>query len=166
MSKPEWPIQMSRYLGIGYFVHVLPLSAVALLILNDHYLKSAHPSWLTGKLSDFAGLFFFPIFLCALFNLSRNLLNQWLGETTAPKFSWITLRQAVIAVAITDLIFVSIKLVPSATHLYLQMMCLLGYPSRVTRDRTDLIALAMNPLTLWFVRSQAQSQARAGTNIQ
>ena len=31
--------------------------------LNDHYLKWAYPSVLTGKLSDFAGLVFFPLLL-------------------------------------------------------------------------------------------------------
>ena len=31
--------------------------SVALLILNDHFFKEAYPSWLTGKLSDFSGIF-------------------------------------------------------------------------------------------------------------
>lgn len=37
-----------------------------LLILNDWYLKSAYPSFLTGKLSDFAGLFAFSWFWISL----------------------------------------------------------------------------------------------------
>jgi hypothetical protein len=32
-----------------------------LLIVNDHYLKEAYGNWLTGKLSDFAGLFAFAV---------------------------------------------------------------------------------------------------------
>lgn len=44
----------------------LPLLAVALLVLNDHWAKAAYPGWLTGKLSDAAGLAFFPILLAAL----------------------------------------------------------------------------------------------------
>ncbi len=44
----------------------LPLLAVALLVVNDHWAKRAHPGWLTGKLSDAAGLVFFPILLAAL----------------------------------------------------------------------------------------------------
>ncbi len=39
--------------------------SIALLLVNDHVLKVLYPSWITGKLSDFAGLFFFP-FLLAL----------------------------------------------------------------------------------------------------
>jgi hypothetical protein len=40
--------------------HPLSVGATGLLILNDHVLKSAMPGLVTGKLSDFAGLFFFP----------------------------------------------------------------------------------------------------------
>lgn len=38
-----------------------------LLLLNDHYLKSAFHNSFTGKLSDFAGLFIFPMFFAVLF---------------------------------------------------------------------------------------------------
>jgi hypothetical protein len=37
--------------------HPVFTGAVALLVVNDHVLKQAYPSWLTGKLSDFAGVF-------------------------------------------------------------------------------------------------------------
>ena len=43
--------------------HPLSLLSMFLLGLNDHYLKWNHPSYLTGKLSDFAGLVFFPLLL-------------------------------------------------------------------------------------------------------
>lgn len=39
--------------------------AVALLLTNDWVLKSAVGGWWTGKLSDFAGLFAFPLFWAA-----------------------------------------------------------------------------------------------------
>lgn len=35
------------------------LFAIGLLLLNDHYLKGAFPSWWTGKLSDGRGCSFF-----------------------------------------------------------------------------------------------------------
>lgn len=38
-----------------------------LLLLNDFYLKFAFSNLLTGKISDFAGLFIFPIFWSAFF---------------------------------------------------------------------------------------------------
>lgn len=37
--------------------------AVVVLLANDHWGKAAFPGLVTGKLSDFAGLAFFPLFL-------------------------------------------------------------------------------------------------------
>ncbi|RME80567.1 MAG: hypothetical protein D6775_15855, partial [Caldilineae bacterium] len=45
------------------------LFSIGLLLLNDHVLKIVAPSWFTGKLSDFAGLFFFPFLLAAVLSL-------------------------------------------------------------------------------------------------
>lgn len=57
------------------------LAALSLLLLNDFFLKSYLHNALTGKLSDFAGLFLFPLFWAALL----------------PRFrSWIYLGTAVI----------------------------------------------------------------------
>ena len=41
--------------------HIFSVTSIALLGINDHYLKDVYPSWLTGKLSDFAGMVFFPL---------------------------------------------------------------------------------------------------------
>lgn len=46
--------------------------SVALLLLNDHILKAAYGNWLTGKLSDFAGLFAFALFWTALLPRQRR----------------------------------------------------------------------------------------------
>lgn len=43
------------------------LSGLATLLLNDFVLKHEYSNVLTGKLSDFAGLFIFPIFFSAMF---------------------------------------------------------------------------------------------------
>jgi hypothetical protein len=37
------------------------VAAVALLLLNDFALKPSYPCWMTGKLSDFTGLFSFCV---------------------------------------------------------------------------------------------------------
>ena len=49
-------------------LHPLPLAAVAVLAVNDHLLKGSSilPGSITGKLSDIAGLFFFPVLLAAI----------------------------------------------------------------------------------------------------
>jgi hypothetical protein len=137
----------SNWLGIPYFVHPVPLMAVGVLVLNDHFLKYQFPSFVTGKLSDLAGVFFFPLFLCAVVNVSVNFWRR--GR--AP-FWWITRPQVIAAMVLTDFIFVGIKLsVPLAEH-YVDIVTALGFPSRVTQDPTDLIALGMNPLTYFFAK--------------
>lgn len=50
-------------------VHPVPVGAIALLIANDHVLKASFPGWWTGKLSDVAGMVFFPLMLQALWEL-------------------------------------------------------------------------------------------------
>lgn len=37
------------------------------LIINDFYLKQEYGNWITGKLSDFAGLLIFPLFIAYIF---------------------------------------------------------------------------------------------------
>lgn len=73
------------------------LMALALLLLNDHYLKTEYHNWITGKLSDFSGLFVFSIVISLFFKkhswipfigtalffiwwkspLSNSLINIW-----------------------------------------------------------------------------------------
>ncbi|HET7501896.1 MAG TPA: hypothetical protein VFK02_12855 [Kofleriaceae bacterium] len=36
----------------------IAIAAIALLVVNDHVLKAAYPGFVTGKLSDFAGMMF------------------------------------------------------------------------------------------------------------
>jgi hypothetical protein len=48
------------------------ITAVLLLIVNDWYFKQTFHNGLTGKLSDFAGLFAFPFLLSALFPRKTN----------------------------------------------------------------------------------------------
>ena len=50
------------------------LAGLALLLLNDWVLKAEYGNWLTGKLSDFAGLFVFPIFWTAIFPKHKRLI--------------------------------------------------------------------------------------------
>lgn len=66
---PPAPSARSFLLGPG---HPLFLAAVALLLLNDHWLKGLHPGpWLTGKLSDVAWLVVSPVLLAAGLALLR-----------------------------------------------------------------------------------------------
>jgi hypothetical protein len=63
--------------------HPLSIGAVLLLVLNDHLLRHFWPSWWTGKLGDFAWLFFFPFitaaFLAWLLPARFRAHPQWVG---------------------------------------------------------------------------------------
>ena len=50
------------------------LGCLFVLLLNDFVLKQQFHNGLTGKLSDFAGLFVFPLFLTALFPKLRSYI--------------------------------------------------------------------------------------------
>lgn len=49
------------------------LVSLAILLLNDYYLKATYSNWITGKLSDFAGIFAVSLVLFALVPRSRRL---------------------------------------------------------------------------------------------
>jgi hypothetical protein len=59
-------------MSIGILTSPLFAAAVALLLLNDWILKRAIGNWLTGKLSDFAGVFAFSLFWAAMLPRHRN----------------------------------------------------------------------------------------------
>ncbi len=64
MSKTAFKVLLSPFFVLGLF----------LLLLNDLYLKAAYGNFLTGKLSDVAGLFIFPLFFSAFFPKRRILI--------------------------------------------------------------------------------------------
>ncbi len=49
--------------------HPLTVLSLLLLLFNDHYLKAAWPSALSGKLSDFAGVFLTPLVAFSAYEL-------------------------------------------------------------------------------------------------
>lgn len=60
------------------------ITGLLLLLINDHILKQPFNNWFTGKLSDFAGLFIFPIFFSAFIPKYRKHI-YWI---TAIGFIW------------------------------------------------------------------------------
>lgn len=70
-------------------LHPLYLLALFLLLVNDHYLKAAYGNWITGKLSDFAGLFAFAVFVELArrsFKATPPSSGRWWGIFTAGIF--------------------------------------------------------------------------------
>jgi len=73
---------------------ILFLASIFLLLINDLYLKYEYHNYLTGKLSDFAGLFAFPYFFSCFFPkkikpiyiFSGILFVFWKSEFSQPLF--------------------------------------------------------------------------------
>jgi hypothetical protein len=102
------------------------------LVLNDHWLKGAGllPGWLTGKLSDFAGLIVAPILLATL-------------ARARARHSRLTCWALVVAP------FAAIKLCPAAARAVEHFTRWVGFGWRIWSDPTDLIALSVLPLGWW-----------------
>ena len=77
-------------------LHPLFILSLILLLLNDFYLKYEIHNWFTGKLSDFSGIFIFPLFFTALlprykdkvFILSALFFIWWKSELSEPFISF------------------------------------------------------------------------------
>ncbi|ADG75741.1 conserved hypothetical protein [Cellulomonas flavigena DSM 20109] len=95
-------------------LHPVPLVALAVLLLNDHVLKAAAPGWVTGKLSDVAGLAFFPFLVLA----ARDVVMR-----RAP-----SLVPASVVAAVTALAFAALKLSATARDVYADVVGVLRFP--------------------------------------
>ena len=124
------------------FFSPAPLLAVALLATNDHFLKAAFHNTLTGKLSDFAGCFFLPLYVSAMlsfvtrWSLQRRL---WLGAIT------------------TLAIFIPVSVSRAAADFVCRTVELIAIPlgigaQRIASDPTDLIAVPMICLAVLYAQ--------------
>jgi hypothetical protein len=129
-----------RRMSLETLGHPICLFAIGLLILNDHFLKNAIPSVITGKLSDFAGLFFFP-FLLMVFVSRLPFLENFPFVEWISKFSFV----------FTAAFFTAVKTTSQVNGVSTIILShLLRYPISIVLDPTDLIALtALIPA--WFL---------------
>lgn len=126
------------------FTRALPVAAMVLVALNDHVLKGAGllPGWLTGKLSDFAGLYFAPLLVAELWTLVRPTSE---ARALVRRVAWAALGFGVL--------FTAIKTSHPADRLYEAVLtALLWRPAGNTVDPTDLVALVMLAVALWDAR--------------
>src|SRR5438046_3051622 len=64
-TGPDLTRRSELFASLSALARPISLAAIALLLLNDHVLKPLWPSFITGKLSDFAGLYFTPYVVLA-----------------------------------------------------------------------------------------------------
>ena len=107
---------------------------VLIMVINDHMLKGAGilPPWITGKLSDLAFLFFVPVVIAFVCRVRTR------GGLIA-------------AYAVIAILFAAINLSPWFSQLVEKIFGLFMIPMRLWPDSTDLLALAIMPLSLLFV---------------
>ncbi|MDQ3333744.1 MAG: hypothetical protein M4D80_01060 [Myxococcota bacterium] len=128
----------------------LPLLALAVLALNDWVLKPLAPEtlpfWLTGKLSDFAGLAVFPLVATAAFDILA-----WIAWRAGANVDF-TLRRwkLVVTTALTGGVFMLMKLVPEIALAVARAIGLAFGGAAVMPDPTDLIALPALAFAWWF----------------
>src|SRR3712207_2662164 len=114
--------------------------ALVVLVVNDHVLKDAWPGWVTGKLSDVAGLVVAPLLLAVVLTLLR-----------AP--------QAVpVALAATGAGFTFCKTSAFGAAVTSDVWSLFGTPTMIRADVTDLLALPAL-CAAWRVHRAAASDA-------
>lgn len=132
---------VNSFKPIHFFIHPLPLFAVVLTAVNDHYFKYLYPGLLTGKLSDFTGLFYFPLFVCALVVVVMRLIRK----------DFVFNRGLLLtAIILTDVVFCVMKLNSGFKDLFVQWFSHYVFTIAVYSDSTDLIALSVSLLCYFF----------------
>lgn len=140
---------MSRPTPGDLLLHPISLTAVALLLVNDHVLKSLWGNALTGKLSDVAGVLLFPLLLitAARLGLDRRCPHLTRGPVAVAA-----------AVGVTAAGFAAVKLIGPVGDAYaltigaLRWMARLGSgelrPIVVVRDSSDVLVLPVLAITV------------------
>jgi hypothetical protein len=138
----------SPALPVGEALHPLTLLLVVVLVVNDWLLKAQwRGSWLTGKLSDVAGLAFAPVVLTAAIGLVLHAAAR-LGVRVDPSLS---ARKLVAACAATALGFAAIKLAAPVRELFVGA---LGHGAAVDPDWSDLLCLPCVVVAWWIGRDE------------
>jgi hypothetical protein len=112
----------------------LVVAAVIVMAANDHLLKGAGilPASITGKLSDFAFLFFLPIVVAFIFRARSN-------------------RSLLVIYVSIGVLFSAINLSGWSSQLVERIFGLAMIPMHLWPDPTDLLALMIMPLSIWYV---------------
>jgi hypothetical protein len=126
------------------------------LVVNDWVLKPRFgASFVTGKLSDVAGLAAAPVVLTALIGLVL-LAAQKLGARVDPR---LTRRRLVLAIAATGVVFTAIKLSARAAGWFTDALGAFR-TATVHLDRTDLACLPMLAVAYWIGRDELRRLGR------
>lgn len=142
MERPA-PVPDAARVTLAWLGHPVTVLALVVLVLNDHVLKAAQPGWLTGKLSDVAGLVLAPPLVATL------------AALTVPR---LPARAALgLGLGLVGVGFTLVKTIGSAAAAASAAWTMVSGPSLVRADPTDLLALPALALAGW-----SWQQARRG----
>lgn len=141
-----------RALPAGELLHPVPLVALILLVANDWLAKPspAVPGWLSGKLSDVAGLVAAPLVATAAVDCAL-LLAARAGARVDFSLGRGRLTAAVFT---SGLAFAAVKLWPAAARAFERAGGLVGLDWRAVADPTDLVALPALAVAWWVGRRE------------
>lgn len=113
--------------SLNILAHPLSISVIGLYAFNTFIFQVFWPSWWTGKIGDFAWLFFFPYVLSALF--AFLLPEKWKENSFA------------LAATVVAALFVLVKTTVFNDFAVSSLSFFLHFPVSLVPDPTDLIAL-------------------------
>ncbi|MFG2060088.1 hypothetical protein ACGFIK_01530 [Micromonospora sp. NPDC048871] len=149
---------------LRWLIHPVTVAATALLIVNDHLLKAVFPGWLTGKLSDVAGMVMTPPLLALvlvgavrLWGWCRPALRRTTGES-----GLLGEVLAVGAILLVGVGFTVVKATATGAAVASAWWSVVNGPSVIRADLTDLLALPALGLAWWTWRSAAARPTLAG----
>ncbi len=117
---------------LRWVAHPLTVGATTVLLLNDHLFKQAWPGFVTGKLSDVAGLVAAP-----------PVLGLLLGLFLADRIG------AAAAVLLTGAGFAVVKLTTAGADVASAAWSVVNGPSVILADPSDLVALPVLGFAWW-----------------
>ena len=149
------------------------IAALILVIINDRWLKVDHPGLVSGKISDFAGLIYFPLLLVSLLEAARFVVRRRTWELTP--------RAVLIASSIVGIAFVLIKTWAPASEIYREVMGYFFWPgfafidfvkgnqingvreAFLAQDPWDLLGLIVLPIPVLVARKVMRTSANASS---
>jgi hypothetical protein len=137
-----------EFFFIDYLVNPIPIFFILLMALNDHYLKYNMAGTLTGKLSDFCGMFYLPLLLCATYTLIANFFRS----RQKSKMVYINKVMILIAIYLTAGFMMAIKLNTEFNRIITSVLNALGFKNQIILDHSDLLSLSFLPLTYWYAK--------------
>ncbi|ATB28511.1 hypothetical protein [Melittangium boletus] len=170
MRAPSTPPEEEPF-PASALLHPVSLGALVLWVLNDHVFKARWPSGWTGKLSDVAGLVFFPLLLQA----GWEVLAARGGRAVRP-----SRRVLLASVLFTAVGFSAIQVWPWAAEAWRWGLGALQWPVRAlvagvrggplpslrpvfhVADAEDLLALPALGLALWTGWRRSRAPVDAG----